>query len=386
MTPLAIKNVGTLVTGDIKNPIASANTIIIEDGVIAKLGNEELLNQYKCDKTIDAKGITVTPGLIDSHVHPVVGDFTPRQNTLGFINSSLHGGVTTMISAGECHTPGRPKDVSGTKALAVLAHKSFKNERPGGVKLHGGALILEKGLTEKDFEELAQEGVWIVGEIGLGSIKKPEDAAPMVEWAKKYGFKTMMHTGGTSIPGSSTVTAEDVMLVKPDVVSHLNGGPTAIPLEEVKKLIDETDICLEMVQCGNFKVLKQAIQWLKEKNQLDRVILGNDSPSGSGIIPLGILRSVAFIASLAGVPGEQALCMATGNTARTYELNVGIIEEGREADLVLMDAPMGSVGDNAVEALEAGDLTGISMIIIDGKVVAQKSRNTPPPKRKAVLC
>jgi enamidase len=196
----------------------------------------------------------------------------------------------------------------------------------------------------------------------------------------------MMHTGGTSIPGSSTVTAEDVMLVKPDVVSHLNGGPTAIPLEEVKKLIDETDICLEMVQCGNFKVLKQAIQWLKEKNQLDRVILGNDSPSGSGIIPLGILRSVAFIASLAGVPGEQALCMATGNTARTYELNVGIIEEGREADLVLMDAPMGSVGDNAVEALEAGDLTGISMIIIDGKVVAQKSRNTPPPKRKAVLC
>jgi enamidase len=89
-----------------------------------------------------------------------------------------------------------------------------------------------------------------------------------------------------------------------------------------------------MVQCGNFKVLKQAIQWLKEKNQLDRVILGNDSPSGSGIIPLGILRSVSFIASLTGVPGEQALCMATGNTARTYELNVGIIEEGREADLV----------------------------------------------------
>ncbi|MGI6486598.1 MAG: amidohydrolase family protein [Tepidanaerobacteraceae bacterium] len=386
MSTVAIKNVGSLVTGDIKNPVSSANTVIIEDGVIAKLGDEELLNQYKCDMTIDANGITLIPGLIDSHVHPVIGDFTPRQNTLGFIESSFHGGVTTMISAGECHTPGRPKDVAGTKALAVLAHKSFKNARPGGVKLHGGALILEKGLSEKDFEELAQEGVWIVGEIGLGSIKKPEDAAPMVEWAKKYGFKTMMHTGGTSIPGSSTVTAEDVMLVKPDVVSHLNGGPTAIPLEEVKKLIDETDICLEMVQCGNFKVLKQAIQWLKEKNQLDRVILGNDSPSGSGIIPLGILRSVAFIASLAGVPGEQALCMATGNTARTYELNVGIIEEGREADLVLMDAPMGSVGDNAVEALEAGDLTGISMIIIDGKVVAQKSRNTPPPKRKAVLC
>ena len=386
MTTIAIKNVGNLVTGDIKNPISSANTIIIEDGVIAKLGNEELLNQYKCDKTIDAKGITVTPGLIDSHVHPVVGDFTPRQNTLGFIDSSLHGGVTTMISAGECHTPGRPKDVAGTKALAVLAHKSFQNVRPGGVKLHGGALILEKGLTEKDFEELAREGVWLVGEIGLGSINKPEDAAPMVEWAKKYGFKTMMHTGGTSIPGSTTVTAADVMQVKPHVVSHLNGGPTAIPLEEVKKLIDETDITLEMVQCGNFKVLKQAIEWLRDKNQLDRVILGNDSPSGTGIIPLGILRSVCFIASMTDVTAEEALCMATGNTARTYGLNVGIIEEGREADLVLMDAPMGSVGKDCIQALEAGDLPGVSMVVIDGKVVATKSRNTPPPTTKAVVC
>jgi enamidase len=157
-------------------------------------------------------------------------------------------------------------------------------------------------------------------------------------------------------------------------------------LEEVKKLIDETKITLEMVQCGNFKVLKQAMEWLKEKNQLDRVILGNDSPSGTGIIPLGILRSVSFIASMTGVSGEQAICMATGNTARTYELNVGLIEEGREADMVLMDAPMGSVGENCIEALEAGDLPGISMVIIDGKIAAQKSRNTPPPKRKAVLC
>lgn len=386
MTALAIKNIGTLVTGDIKNPISSANTIVIEDGKIAKLGNEELLNQYQCDKIIDAKGITVTPGLIDSHVHPVVGDFTPRQNTLGFIDSSLHGGVTTMISAGECHTPGRPKDAAGAKALAILAHKSFQNLRPGGVKLHGGALILEKGLTQKDFEEMAQEGVWLVGEIGLGSINKPEDAAPMVEWAKKHGFKTMMHTGGTSIPGSTTVTAADVMQVNPDVVSHLNGGPTAIPPEEVKKLIYDTSIALEMVQCGNFKVLKQAIELLEEKGQLERVILGNDSPSGTGIIPLGILRSVCFIASMAEIPAEKALCMATGNTARVYDLNVGIIEEGREADLVLMDTPMGSIGKNCIEALEAGDLPGISMVIVDGKIVAAKSRNTPPPTTKAVVC
>jgi len=386
MSTLAIKNIGKLVTGDIKNPVSKANTIIIEDGKIKKLGDEKLLEDYKMEKIIDAKGITVTPGLIDSHVHPVLGDFTPRQNTMGFIEGGLHGGVTTMISAGECHTPGRPKDVAGTKALAVVAHKSSQNLRPGGVKLHGGGLILEKGLTEKDFEELAKEGVWLVGEIGLGSVKDPQEASPMVQWAKNNGFKVMMHTGGTSIPGSSTVTAKDVITVNPDVVSHLNGGPTAISLEEVKKLIDETSIALEMVQCGNFKVMKYAIELLNEKGQLDRVIIGNDSPSGTGIIPLGVLRTISYIASVAGIPAEKAICMACGNTAQVYELNVGVIEEGREADLVLMDAPMGSVGDDCLKALEAGDIPGISMVIVDGNITIMKSRNTPPPKAKAVVC
>ena len=51
--------------------------------------------------------------------------------------------------------------------------------------------------------------------------------------------------------GSSTVTAADVMATKPDVVSHINGGPTAISLEEVDKIMDGTDFALEIVQCGN---------------------------------------------------------------------------------------------------------------------------------------
>ena len=85
------------------------------------------------------------PGLIDSHVHPVFGDWTPRQSQLGWIDSFLHGGVTTMISAGEVHLPGRPKDVVGVKALAITAQRAFDRFRPGGVKVHAGAPVLETG-------------------------------------------------------------------------------------------------------------------------------------------------------------------------------------------------------------------------------------------------
>lgn len=386
MSTLAIKNIGILITGDIKNPVSKANTIIVEDGKIKKIGNESILEKFNCDKVIDVHGITVAPGFFDSHVHPVLGDFTPRLNTLGFIESSMHGGVTSMISAGECHTPGRPKDVAGTKALALVAHKSSQNVRPGGVKLHGGAMILEKGLVEKDFEELAKEGVWLVGEIGLGSVNTPEVAAPMVKWARKNGFKVMMHTGGTSIPGSSTITADDVINTDPDVVSHINGGPTAIAPKEVDKLVNETNLTLEIVQCGNFKIMKHTVNAVKAKGELNRVIVGNDSPSGTGFIPLGVLRTVSYIASESDVTAAEALCFATGNTSKLYGLNTGLIEEGKEADFVIMDAPMGSIGANSLEALEAGDLPGISMVVVDGKVMFSKSKNTPPPKTKASVC
>ncbi|MEW6374657.1 MAG: amidohydrolase family protein [Thermodesulfobacteriota bacterium] len=384
MAKLMIENIGTLVSGNISNPILEANTLFIEGGVIQAIGKEKDLDIKGVDHVIDIQGMTVTPGLIDSHCHPVLGDFTPRQKMLDFIESSLHGGVTTMISAGEVHLPGRPKDVAGTKALAILAAKSFANARPAGVKVLGGSLILEPGLQEKDFEELAREGVRVVGEIGLGGVKTPKEAAPMVKWAKKYGMVVMMHTGGTSIPRSTTVPADDVIAADPDIVSHINGGPTAISINEAEKLIRKTSLALEIVHCGNPKMIVDVIKIVKEVKAFPRVIIGNDAPSGTGVIPLGILRMINFLASLCDVKAEEAIAMATGNTARVYKLNRGVIEIGKEADLVIMDAPMGSVGKDALSAIEAGDVPGIAGVLIDGQMKIGVSRNTPPPNRKIV--
>ncbi|MBP2650895.1 MAG: amidohydrolase, imidazolonepropionase [Firmicutes bacterium] len=385
MAVTVLINIGHIMTGDIAQPNSSENTIVIQDGVIAKIGSETIIKDYQVDQVIDVGGMTVTPGLIDSHVHPVLGDYTPRQKTQDYLDSAVHGGVTTFISAGEAHTPGRPKDPAGTKALAILAHKSFDNLRSAGLKVHGGAVILEKGLKEADFAEMANEGVWLVGEVGLGSIKKPEEARPMVEWAKKYRMKIAMHTGGTSIPGSSTVSADDVIAVAPTVVSHVNGGPTAIRPEEVYKLIEKTELPLEIVQCGNPKIADLVVRLLAEKGKLDRVILGNDAPSGSGVIPLGILRTICQLSSMSKIAPEKVIAMATGNTAKVFGLETGLIAEGKEADLVVMDAPLGSVGKNAAEAIWAGDLPGIAMVIVDGVVRVSKSRNTPPTTGKYTM-
>jgi enamidase len=374
-----IKNIGQIVSGDIGQPLLDGDSVVITDGTFTALGRGL---DADADTVIDAKGSTLIPGLIDSHCHPVFGDFTPRQRTMDFIESGLNGGLTTMISAGEVHLPGRPRDIVGLKALAIVAAKAYANLRPAGVKVHAGAPILELGLVEEDFAEMARAGVRLVGEIGLGSVKTGKDAAPMVRWAKQHGMTVTIHTGGPSIAGSNPISAEVVLEADPHVVGHINGGTTSMSEREIDALV-ATTMALEIVHCGNGKTALHTLARATDARALDRIIIGNDAPSGTGVVPLGILRVIAHLASLGGLAPEAAVCMATGNTARVYGLPVGRIAPGREADCCLVDAPVGSVGRTALEALRAGDLFGISMVLIDGQIRIGRSRNTPPAARAA---
>ncbi len=381
MTDLVITNIGTIVTGDMEAPIADGDTIVCRDGVIAYVGAWANANTEGVSKTIDAAGATVIPGLHDNHVHPVIGDYTPRQRQVDFIESSLQGGVTTMISAGEPHTPGRPTDPVGVKALAILAHKSFANLRPAGVKVHAGAVMLEPGLTEQDFVEMAAAGVRLVAEIGISGVKDPEEAAAMTRWAQAEGMRVMVHTGGASIPGSGVIGADFVVAVQPDVAGHVNGGPTALPLTDVERILEETSAHIELVHNGNVKAAADVARLAAEKGDLSRIVLGTDSPAGSGVQPLGILRVMSWVASLGGIPPELAVAMATGNVAGLHRLATGIIATGREADLAIVDAPLGSQAADALGALAIGDTLAVAAAVIDGTWRFTKSRNTPPATR-----
>src|SRR5262249_3163526 len=197
-----IRGIGQIVSGVLAAPRLDGDTIVCLDGKLHQIGQEAAVDVEGADTVIDARGSTVLPGLLDSHVHPALGDFTPRQRTVDFLDSEVHGGVTTMLSAGEVHLPGRPKDIVGLKALAIVAARAYQAFRPSGAKVHAGAPILELGLTEADFAEMARAGVHLVGEIGLGSVRTGRDAAPMVRWAKQHGLTGTIHTGAPTIAGS----------------------------------------------------------------------------------------------------------------------------------------------------------------------------------------
>jgi enamidase len=151
-----------------------------------------------------------------------------------------------------------------------------------------------------------------------------------------------------------------------------------LPDDQIVALCEKSSRALEIVHNGNEKAGLLALRTAKELKQLDRVILGTDSPAGSGVQPLGILRMIAMLSSLGDAPAEVAVCFATGNTARIRNLDCGLIEAGRAATFVLMDKAQHSPGKTVLESMQRGDLPGIGMVIIDGVVSAQRSRNTPP--------
>jgi enamidase len=316
---------------------------------------------------------------VDPHTHPVLGDFSPRQNTLGWVTSYLHGGVTSLVSAGEAHWPGRPRTAAGTKAVAIAASQSASNSRPGGAKLTAGALLLEPGLTDRDFEEMHAAGVRLLGEIGLGAVVDPGELRPLVASARARGWIVPMHIGGASVPGSHVLGAEAALAVQPDVASHTNGGPTARPFEEIVEIVDGTAAAIEVVQAGNVRALVDIVRMLRDRDAVDRLQIGTDTPSGTGVVPLGMLRTLAYCVALGGLDPDVALCCATGETAARYGLDTGRLAPGYAGDLVVLHTPLGGTTSTALDALRAGDTLAVGLVVVDGEILVTRSRVTPPP-------
>jgi enamidase len=378
---LAITNIGTILSGDWRAPLVQGDTIITAGGKIETVGAASGREVQACDVVIDADGATAIPGLIDSHVHVTFGDYTPRQQAVGYLESYVHGGVTTAISASEVHVPGRPRDAEGVKALAVAARRCFEHYGPGGMTVHAGSIILEPGLTSNDLGEVAKLGVWLA-KAGFGAFANAYEYAPLIAAARAHDMITTVHTGGSSIPGSGAITGDHLLALKPHVSFHVNGGPTAMPDRDFERIIRESDIALQICTAGNLRTALLCAGLAQRLDAFDRLIIGTDTPTGSGIMPLGMLYTIAHLSSLAGIAPEIAIAAATGSNARVYRLDCGTLAAGKAADIVLIDAPDGGTQPDALAAIRNGDIAAVGAVITAGEPrFVGRSRNTPATTR-----
>ena len=387
MPTLGLVNIGVVATGVLTAPRLEAESILVEGGRIGAIGAASKIGAAGADVVVDCRGTTVVPGLIDSHCHVVLGDYTPRQKTVDFLDSYVHGGITSVVSAGEgVHAPGRPHDAAASKALAIAAAKCFEHFHPNGMKVNAGSVVLEPGLTDDDFAEMAKHGVRHA-KYGFGGYAQPRDGEAEVRRAQKHGLCVMSHSGGSSIPGSSPISHEVLLHLRPDVCGHVNGGTTSLDEAGTDRIIAESEMALQIVQAGNLRAALHIVKRAREAGALARVCVASDTPTGTGVMPLGVMKSVCELASLGDLPPEVVIALATGNNARAFRLaaGTGTLAVGAPADLVVCDAPSASLAGDALTAIARGDIPGISCVVIDGQVRVGRSRNTPMAKRLATF-
>ena len=275
----AIINIDQIISGDWQCPFVEGASILVDGELISKVGGLSDAEIENCDVVIDAGGAVAIPGLIDSHVHITFGDFTPRQNTVGYLQSYLHGGVTTSISASEVHVPGRPKDPDGVKALAIAARKCFENFRPGGMRVYAGSLILEPGLGLEDYKEVLSKGVWLA-KAGFGAVESASEYISMVSDAKKAGLFTTLHTGGASIPGSFPITGSDLIDINPNVSFHINGGPVSMEDKYFEIVARDTEIAMQVCTAGNLRTTILCAEMARKYDAFGRFLIATDTQIG----------------------------------------------------------------------------------------------------------
>ena len=384
-TRTLIENCGAIVTGDVARPLADGDAIVVADGLIEAIGNRSALDLAPDVRRIDAQGQIAIPGLVDSHIHPVIGDWTPRMGVIGWLGQYAQAGVTTALSQGSWGLGKYPTDPHGMRALGTTLARVFNGFRPGRMKVHGAAVSLVDGFEESDFEALAADGVWLIAEVGVRSIVDPPTVREMLAIAHRHGFVSRVHYGPKALAGSYTVDAAMAKTMDAMITSHVNGGPTAPPDTDLDAAVDEMPGYLELSYSGNHRALLRVAERARDRGEVHRLLAGSDTPTGIGITPRSILHTIGLVASFAEVPPAEAIAIATGNAAAAYRLNNGRLEVGREADILLIDAPEASTAKDGLDALAIGDTPTISLIMVDGDVVTLQAANTLPARRPALL-
>ena len=381
---LVLHNIGEVLTGVLDEPTLEADTIVVDDGRIVSFDSGAATT---ADTVIDCKGMTVAPGLVDTHMHPTLGDYAPKQQSVGYLERMMHGAVTRAISAGEVHAPGR-SGAESALGIALGAFHSFERHRPAGIKVHGGAMLLEKDTDFSHIDRAYEAGMRIIGEIGVGSLKDPARAGELSTHARRLGMTVHMHCGCTSDrgPGGDEhpyFSAEDVLTAVPSIASHANTF-ASLSDDDIDMLCsDEGPPFVEVVQAGGTRPMLRVVEGLADRGELDRLLIGTDTPTGYGVTSLGILKTIGDVCSLAGVAPATAWAVASGQAARAFGSDGNVIAPGAVADIVVMDTSLGSVCETAVEAIAAGEFPGVAVVITDGVVRVRGSLCTLRSRRVA---
>ena len=188
--------------GRILDPATKTDDVMdlfIEDGVITKRGKNI---KKKAEKTIDAKGLYVMPGLVDMHVHLRDPGFTHKGDVETETRSAARGGYTTVLAM-----PNTKPVVDNADVVRYVHHKA---ESVGLVHvLQVGAVTKgQQGEELADIKEMVEAGSPAISEDGK-SVMNSLLARDAMLVARDCNIPVLSHCEDKNLVGSGVVNEDE---------------------------------------------------------------------------------------------------------------------------------------------------------------------------------
>ena len=289
------------------------------------------------------------PGLVDGHVHPVFGEWTPTQDTIGWIGNYVHGGTTTMISACELHVPGLDYEnltPDLVTSLAVVTAATTGRVRWSGARVHAGTVILVPGMTEAHFDRLAAAKSICAKFIFFPLATHKDEALRYTALVPRPRH-----------PHQGAHRRRVALGAEPDVRLRHSVLAQAGRCRAYQRRADPDE--RRRPRQGDRRHELRARNLHVRQLRLDQARGRPHAREGparaaharhrhAGRHRRGAARrccaTSATSSSVCGVPPAEAVAIATGNTAKAHGLDVGVLAPGRPADIVVCGPVEGSAG------------------------------------------
>ncbi|MBP9920974.1 MAG: imidazolonepropionase [Proteiniclasticum sp.] len=349
--------------------------VLIKDGIIHKIGGEELQDLAKDAKVLDGTGKTLLPGFVDPHTHLVFGGTREEEFSMRLRGESY---MAIMEKGGGIKYSVRKTREASFEELFTQAEKTLKNmaelgittvEAKSGYGLDKDTELKQLRVTKKLMETspieivstfmgahdipleykgrdrefldfLTDEVLPVIKEENLAefgdiftekNVFTVEDSRTYLKKMREAGLKLKIHADEINDLGGAALAAE-LSLVSADHLLKAN--------EEGLLKMKEAGVIPVLLPLTAFSLKEE---FAKARHMIDLglpVAMGTDFNPGSCYsfsVPLMLSLGTLYM----GMTPEEALTAVTLNSAAALERaeRIGSIEEGKEADLILIDAP-----------------------------------------------
>jgi imidazolonepropionase-like amidohydrolase len=405
-----------LIDGSGRDPIAGA-TVLIEGDRIKAVGHDLVVPQGA--REIDAAGRTLMPGIIDCHVHGTYRARDMRQHLLNtptynvlrsipILEETLACGVTTARDMGGADAGFRQSIEEGTIqgprlliAIAMVSQTGGHGDAwvPAGMRIQKRAwlpspvadgvdevrrLVRQLLMAGADFIKICATGgitsvtdSWDEAQFTAAEIRVAVEEAAMrrktvaVHAEGVEGIRTALEAGVHSIEHGWFIDegCVDRMLEQGTWwVPTLALVPLSLEHRRRNKAWDQQQLATEDVKELEIyeKMQRQIPLWKEAVRRGVRVAFGTDQSHrllvGENLVEL------RFMVEWLGMSPMEALVAATSNAARCIGRNdVGLIEPGRFADLLLVD------GDPLTNIRLLEERSRLHMVMKAGSIYSERS-------------